>query len=272
MRSIRRVLPMLFLATILFLGWGGAGLVRAQGDSSTSAVQDVESVIRAAGAALSAGEAEAFAAFYAGDAVYVALPPPPGTTGVFAGRAAIADLASGVAERNLRVEFTNFHVNGDSATFSALITEDNFTAVGVAPIEFAGTATVQDGVVMAETLIMRPDSLARLIEAENKALVQRLYDEVYDGGAPDILAELVAPDALAEYQASVAEMQVAFPELTATVDRLLVEGDQVVAVLTFTGTPEGGEPVTWSQVDVYSLADGLVAATSHFGGPPAGAE
>ena len=272
MRSIRQVLPILFLATILFLGWRGTGLVRAQDDSSTSAAQDAESVIRAAGAALSAGEAEAFAAYYAGDAVYVALPPPPGTTGVFAGRDAIADLATGVAERNLRVEFTDFHVNGDSATFTALITEDNFTAVGVAPIEFDGTATVQAGTIMAETLIMRPESLAKLIDAENKALVQRLYDEVYNGQAPDILSELVAPDALAEYQAAVAEMQAAYPELTATVDRLLVEGDQVVAVLTFTGTPAGGEPVTWSQVDVHRLADGLLAETSHFGGPPAGAE
>ncbi len=272
MESIRRVLTTLLLVMVLFLSWHIADPLHAQDDSSAPASQDVESVVRAAGAALSAGEAEVFAAYYANDAVYVALPPPPGTTGIFVGHDAIADLATGVAERNLRVEFTDFHVHGDSATFTALITEDNFTAVGVAPIEFAGTATVQDGIVMAETLIMRPASLTRLIEAENKALVQRLYDEVYSGGTTDVLAELVAPDALAEYQTSVAEMQAAYPDLAVTVDHLLVEGDQVVAVLTFTGTPAGGESITWSQVDVHRLADGLLAETSHFGGPPASAE
>ena len=259
---------------LLFLFSSGYDVqpVLAQDNSSDPAPQGVEAALRSAGAALSAGEAEVFAGYYADDAVYVALPPPPGTTGVFAGRNAIAGLATGVAERNLRVDFTDFHVSGDSATFTALITEDNFTAVGVAPIEFAGTVTVQDGKIMAETLIMRPESLARLIEAENKALVQRLYDEVYSGGATDVLGELVAPDALEDYQASVAEMQAAFPDLAVTVDHLLVEGDQVVAVLTFTGTPDGGEPITWSQVDIHRIVDGLLAETSHVGGPPATGE
>ncbi len=268
MRSFRQVLPTLFLAMVLFLGWQGAGPAHAQDDPSIPTHQDVETVVRSAGAALSAGDAQAFAGYYANDAVYVALPPPPGTTGVFAGRDALVELATGVAERNLRVEFTDFHVDGDSATFTALITEDNFTAVGVAPIEFAGTATVQDGTIMAETLIMRPESLMRLIEAENKALVQRLYDEVYSGGAADVLGEIAAPDSLEAYQASVAEMQAAFPDMAVTVEHLLVEGDQVVAVLSFTGTPEGDEPITWSQVDIHSIADGLLAETSHFGGPP----
>ena len=272
MISVRRALPALL--ALLILSWSGYDVqpVLAQDSASALAPQGVEAALHAAGAALSAGDAEAFAGYYANDAVYVALPPPPGTTGVFAGRDALVELATGVAERNLRVEFTDFHVNGDSATFTALITEDNFTAVGVAPIEFAGTVTVQDGTIVAETLIMRPESLMRLIAAENKALVQRLYDEVYSGGAADVLGEIAAPDALEAYQASVAEMQAAFPELAVTVEHLLVEGDQVVAVLSITGTPAGGEPITWSQVDIHSIVDGLLAESSHFGGPPATGE
>src|SRR5690606_29282406 len=128
-----------------------------------------------------------------------------------------------------------------SATFTALVTEDVFTDLGVAPMELSGTTTVQNGKIILETWVMRPESFAKFMAAiaaaDNKALVQRLYDEIYNGGANDILGELVTPDALADYQASVTEMQTAFPDLAVTVDHLLVEGDQVVAVLTFTGTP-----------------------------------
>jgi len=62
------------------------------------------------------------------------------------------------------------------------------------------------------------------------------------------------------------------PDLTVTVDDLLTEGDRVVAVLTFTGTSANGEPVTWSQVDIHRIADGLLAEVLSVGGPPAAGE
>ena len=272
--KLKRATLLLLLALLLSANAAIPALAQEEGESPNPV--GVEAVFRAAYDALNAGDIEANMAFYAPDAVSINLPPPPGSTGVEIGYDAIRALDDDLISRNIHVEITDFRALGESAAMTALVTEDIFAELGVAPLEFSGTTTVQNGLIVMESWTMREESLNRFMAAiaaaDNKALVQRLYDEVYDGGAPDILAELVAPDALAEYQASVAEMQVAFPELTATVDRLLVEGDQVVAVLTFTGTPEGGEPVTWSQVDVYSLADGLVAATSHFGGPPAGAE
>ena len=267
MNSIRRALLALFMMLVLFSVLVGAQPVMAQEDAAVPAPEGAEEVLRAAEVARSAGDAEAFAAYYADDAVYVALPPPPGTTGVFVGRAMLQEISEELISRNFHVDFADFRVNGESATFTALLSEDNFTDVGVAPIEFAGTATVQDGMIVAETLIMRPESLARLIAAENKALVQRLYNEVYTGRAPDTLGKLAAPDAIDAYRASVAVTQATFPSLTATVDQLLVDGDQVVAIVTFAGTSAGGAPVSWTQVDIHRIADGLLAETIRSGGP-----
>lgn len=267
MTSVRRALSALFMLLILFSSAYHVHPALAQEDSDVPAPQGAEEILRSAGNALSTGDAEAFAAHYANDAVYVALPPPPETTGVFAGRDAILDLATGVSERNLQVEFVDVHVNGESATFTALITEDNFTAVGVAPIEFAGTATVQEGMIAAETLIMRPESLARLIAAENRALVQRLYDEIYNGRALDVLGELAAPEAMDAYQTSATGTLATFSNLTVTVEHLLVEGDYVVAVVTFVGTSAGGAPMTWTQIDIHRIVNGLLVEARRSGGP-----
>ena len=272
--NLKRMALLLLLG--LLLTTNAAVPVLAQEGEEATTPKGVEEVFRAAQAARNASDAEAYIANYAEGAVTVALPPPPGSTGITTG---LDDLLAGTnafISRNFRAEITDFQPNGDSATFTALITEDEFTNLGVAPIEFTGTVTVQDGKIIAETWVMRAESLARIMAAitaaEHKSLAQRLYDEVYNGQATDVLGEVVAPDALEEYEASVDEMQAAFPELAVTVDHLLVEGDQVVAVLSFTGTPEGGEPITWSQVDIHSIDDGLLAETSHFGGPPATGE
>ena len=37
--------------------------------------------------------------------------------------------------------------------------------------------------------------------------------------------------------------------------------------MTFTGTPANGEEVTWSQVDIHRIADGLLAEAWRIGGP-----
>jgi len=142
-------------------------------------------------------------AYYAQDAVSVGLPPPPGSTGVEAGYDTIRALSESLISRNIHVEITDFRAHGESATITALITEDIFTDLGVAPVEFTGATTVQDGLILMESWVMRKESFARfmvaLAAAENKELVQRLYDEVYSGQSPDALGELVAVDALDAY-------------------------------------------------------------------------
>lgn len=271
--KLRWMLP-LFLA--LLAGWPGGGPAHAQEAPPAAGATDVETIFRAAYAALNAGDAEGNLAYYAPDTITVALPPPPGSTGVDVGYDAVRASTEAFVARNMHVEITDFQVAGDSAAFTALITEDVFTDLGVAPIEFAGTTTVQNGKIVLESWVMRPESFARFLAAiqaaENKALVQRLYDEVYSGQAAETLEEVAAADALEGYQAAVTGLQTAYPDLTAAVDDLLTDGDRVVAVVTFTGTPPGGEPVTWSQVEIHRIDGGLLAGVTQIGGPPAGEE
>lgn len=276
MFGTRRVFLPLFVVLTLLLGWLSASPVIAQDDPSAPDPQGVEAVFRAANDAINAGDAEGNMAYYARDAVSVALPPPPGTTGVTVGYDDMLQVTKDLVSRNIHFDITDFHTHGDSAVMTVLVTEDVFTDLGVAPMEFTVTTTVQDGLIVMESWVMRKESFARFMAAiaaaESKGLVQRLYDEVYSGQSPDALGELVAADALDAYQATVTDLQTAFPDLTVTVDSLLTEGDRVAAVVTFTGTPAGGEPVTWSQVDIHRIADGLLAEALSIGGPPTAGE
>lgn len=275
MLGTRKMILVLFVVVMLVSGGAGSQVVLAQ-DEASSPLSEVEAVFRAAYAALNAGDAEGNMAFYADNAVSISLPPPPGSTGVVVGYEDMLAATKAFVSRHLQIEFTDFRANGDSAAFTALVTEDVFTDLGVAPMEFTGTATVQDGLIVMESWVMREESFARFMAAvtaaESKGLVQRLYDEVYNGQAPDALGEVVAADALDAYQTAVTELQTSFPDLTVTVDDLLTEGDRVVAVVTFTGTPAGGDAVTWSQVDIHRIDGGLLAEASHIGGPPSAGE
>lgn len=274
-RILNRLSLLLILALLLLTGHS-ARPAYAQEATGAPDPQGVEAVFRAAYDALNAGDLERNMAYYAQDAVSVGLPAPPGSTGVEVGYDAILAIAEDLISRNIHVEITDFRAHGESATLTALVTEDIFTDLGVAPVEFTGATTVQDGLILMESWVMRKESFARfmaaLAAAENKGLVQRLYDEVYNGASPDALVELVTADAVDAYQTAATDMQTAFPDLAVTVDDLLAEGDRVVAVVTFTGTPANGEPVTWSQVDIHRIADGLLAEVLSVGGPPAAGE
>ena len=75
--NLQRVM-MLFLLALL-LSAHGAMPAQAQEDGESPNPVGVEAVFRAATDALNAGDAEGNMAFYAQDAVSVALPPPPGS-------------------------------------------------------------------------------------------------------------------------------------------------------------------------------------------------
>lgn len=269
-------LSLLLILTLLLMTGHSARPAHAQDDVGAPDPQGVEAIFRAAYDAINAGDAEGAMAYYAQDAVSIALPAPPGTTGVIVGYDDILQVTRDLIAGNMQIEITDFHVFGDSATMTALHTDDAFIELGVAPLEFTGTTTVQDGLIVLETWVIRAESrerfFAAIVAAMNKGFVQRLYDEVYNGESPDALAELVTADALDAYASAVAEAQAVFPDLSVTVDELLIEGDRVIAVVTFTGTPANGEPVTWSQVDIHRIADGLLAEVLTVGGPPVAGE
>lgn len=74
---------------------------------------------------------------------------------------------------------------------------------------------------------------------ENKRLVRRYWDEIWNKRNLAILDEYYEPEEAAFYREYLPSWERAFPDLHNTVERLIAEEDQVVAVITFQGTHLG---------------------------------
>jgi steroid delta-isomerase-like uncharacterized protein len=115
--------------------------------------------------------------------------------------------------------------------------------------------------------------------AENRALIQRFYDEGWNANDLDVYNELVTED-FVDHQAIPgmapgregfkglnAMFRAAFPDVRVDVDQIVAEGDKVACRWTSTGTHEGdlfGIPATGKQVKVtatvwYRVEDGKLA-------------
>jgi predicted ester cyclase len=265
--------------------------VNAQQAQPATPPKDPESVYRAAYDAQNAGDVDAFVALFAEGAVSLALPPPPGTDGVLVGTEAIRNVTEELVARNIHTDFTDLHVHGDSVTFTALVVEDVFRDIGVFPVEFSGTAVVQDGLIQSEAWHIGKESLARLEAAialqTNKELLRRAYKEVFNGKNLALLDEAIASNAndhsfpdlsgVEAFKTPIAGLLAAFPDLQVTSDFMVAEGDMVMALATFTGTHQAelfgvaptGKQITWSQVDINRIQDGKVVEAWHIGSPEA---
>ena len=114
---------------------------------------------------------------------------------------------------------------------------------------------------------------------ENKALVRRFYEEVWDRGNVEFAQEVFADDYLRHdlrptaaapgpdgQRQIAAAFRAAFPDLRWHVDLLLAEGDLVVGRWTASGTNTGpwagmaatGRHVTFSGVNIFRIRDGKV--------------
>jgi steroid delta-isomerase-like uncharacterized protein len=114
---------------------------------------------------------------------------------------------------------------------------------------------------------------------ENKAVIRRLYEEVWNQHNPEATDEFVAPDVFTRdmviehqhgidgYKHLVRWMHTAFPDLRYDIEDIITEGDKVATFVTFSGThtgPLGDLDPTVRQVSVkqahwFRLADGKVA-------------
>jgi steroid delta-isomerase-like uncharacterized protein len=114
---------------------------------------------------------------------------------------------------------------------------------------------------------------------ENKALVRRFYEEVWDRGNVEFAQEVFADDYLRHdlrptaaapgpqgQRQIAAAFRAAFPDLRWHVDLLLAEGDLVAARWTASGTNTGpwagmaatGSHATFSGVNIFRIRDGKV--------------
>ena len=114
---------------------------------------------------------------------------------------------------------------------------------------------------------------------ENKAIIYRLIDEVWNQRKVDILDEIVAPDA-AIHSPTVPDLSrgpegakqyvrlfwAAFPDLQVTTDDIVAEGDKVALRWSAHGTHQGrlmgikptGKPMTITGQAIYQIAAGKI--------------
>jgi len=113
----------------------------------------------------------------------------------------------------------------------------------------------------------------------NKAIVRRLFDEVWNTGSLDKIEELYAADFVADYRpygplrrghdaikGMVQRAHAAFPDYHEELEEMVAEGDKVVVRLTITGTqlgqwgplPPTGKPVRLEEIVFLRFVDGKV--------------
>lgn len=108
---------------------------------------------------------------------------------------------------------------------------------------------------------------------DNKALVQRFFDEVINQRNLAALDQLVSPNAvnhtvpsgLPQGPNQFLSMHLnAFPDVKATVEELLADGDKVIARVSYRGTHQGafraisptGKPITVTGINIFRIVNG----------------
>lgn len=119
--------------------------------------------------------------------------------------------------------------------------------------------------------------------ADYKQMAQRWFNEVVSDGKIEVIDELCAPDFvdhdplpgtgadLAGLKEGIVQIRAAFPDLRATADEIIAEGDRIAVRSTMRGTHEGdfmgvpgsGKKVEVSNYDFVRFEDDLAA--EHWG-------
>jgi steroid delta-isomerase-like uncharacterized protein len=132
-------------------------------------------------------------------------------------------------------------------------------------------------------MIARPREEGAMSTDDNKALMQRFFDEVVNGGNVDLIDELLTDDFVEHEEFPGLEpnregvkqffrtFRSAFPDGTFSVEEMIAEGDTVATRVTIRGTHEGeflgipatGRSVEVAAIDFVSFEDGKM--TAHWG-------
>jgi steroid delta-isomerase-like uncharacterized protein len=117
------------------------------------------------------------------------------------------------------------------------------------------------------------------MSTENKDIVRRLYDEVWNKRKLDVVAQIISPShALLDpfvsgsqvgpelYRRRVLELTASFPDLRFTLDEVIAEKDKVVVLWVISGTHKGdfmnipptGKKVSVEGITIHYIRDGKI--------------
>ena len=108
---------------------------------------------------------------------------------------------------------------------------------------------------------------------QNKALIRRFYAEVVNGRKDELIDEMIAEDfddhaardkGREHFKTLYHVMMRIFPDIQASLQDLIAEGDEVVARVEFTATqadsfrgfPATNRQITYSGMDIFRIKDG----------------
>ena len=113
---------------------------------------------------------------------------------------------------------------------------------------------------------------------ENKAILRRYVEEIWNQGKLAVIDELVAPTiivhfpgfdtkGLEEYRQSFTLFRTAFPDLHSTLEHVVAEGDMVATRWVNHATHKGiymgivptDKQVSWTSSSIYRIVDGKIA-------------
>ena len=253
----------------------------------TEDAPDIETIFLQQFEAIEAGDLDASLEYIGEDTVGIALPPPPNTSPYTIGVEAYRGFNGYLIGQNADYEILEMEVSGNTINARFHLTEDLFRSVGVFPIEFSGSAVVDNGMLVSETWIMDPRDDARLSAAiqrqANLDVVHRFYEEFWNEGNLSIADEIVSPDfedgfsgqiGIEPLKGYVQLFRTAFPNMEITYEDAVVDGDVVVANLTTNlgeyqgglgdifGVPDSaiGNDIVLRGIDYHRVEDGKIVA------------
>ncbi len=103
----------------------------------------------------------------------------------------------------------------------------------------------------------------------HKAVIQRLVDDVLNGGRLDVIDDLYAPELAGDAKQWIAPFQISFPDMRMEIIDLIAEGDTVVGRFTCSATHRGewlGHPPTGrrfeaiDEVSIFRFREGRIVA------------
>ena len=143
------VCGLLAVATLAF--FGGTSQTRA------AASDDPAAVIEAYEAAVNAGDLDAILALYDDEAFHIALPSPDGSAGVCLGKEQFRMWYEQSLANGERVDVADgtVTVNGNQATFTARLSSEPWSKLGIDTLEATSEIVVIDGRIRRRTEAMR---------------------------------------------------------------------------------------------------------------------
>ncbi len=281
MKRRSTTLAVLVLACLMLLV---SAPVNAQEATPPVQQSETEAVYRAAIEAFNAGDLDAGMALYADDAAKAVVPPPPPTNSVWNGTDEIRSAMQMLLDRNGQWRLFGFDANGETATFSVQFESDDFFKdLNLYPLEFTGVALVRNGRIQSDAWSMTKATEERIDKAlaleDNKAILRRFYDEIWNEGDMAVADEIIAVDFIDGFTGNdgvdglkdiVSIFRAAYPDFRIEYGDMIAEGDLVAVTITTTGTYAGGAPeflgipdsaigkeaVLFSGVDYAQIEDG----------------